>query len=405
MSKEETISEFTKILAQKDDDADDKKEKENELEVEDPNKEKEDEEGTEGDEEELVGKDKIEKFEEVPGFKEINKKYPNFFKDFPHLRHTFFHAKEYKELFPTVEDAREAIQNLEGFQALQDSLSGGKPEDIVNVLESIKELGSEAQPNFAINFLPSLRKVNQDLYYQVITPELVNFTKSMFDAGLRHENENLKNAALVASLHFFGDTKVATGEKKIDIGVKKSGESERDEKLENERASFRQERYTSFYNDVVSQADGELSKIILNGLDPKEEMTEGMKELIVEKVAKELSRVLSSDSIHTNRMNSLWKKAGIDNFSSQHKSKIIAAYLEAAKEIMPRIRAKVRANVLGIRERRSEEIGSNERRVEPKSTVSGGRQQSSNGKLDPKKIDWKKTSDLDLIRDKITFKS
>src|SRR6185503_16390587 len=249
-------------------------------------------------------------------------------------------------------------------------------------------------------------KMDQNLYYQVITPELVNFTRSMFNAGLRNENDNLKNAALVAAQHFFGDQKVASGDKEIKVpGTQK--ETKKDDKLERDRQNFKQERYTSFYNDVVGASDSQLLESINEGLDPKNVMTSGVKELIAEKVAKEISKTLSNDSIHVSRINSLWKKANNDNFSNSWKSKIVSAYLEAASEIMPRIRAKVRANVLGIRERSSDKTSENsEKRVEPKSTVGGGGQSSGkNGKVDSKKIDWRKTSDLDFLKDNITLKS
>jgi hypothetical protein len=357
-------------------------------------------------EDEKPVKVKTKEFIEIPKYKEITKKYPELFKDFPHLRHAFFHAKEYREMFPTVEDAKEAIENLEGFQTLQDAISKGGTEGAVAVLDSMKKLGDETLSNFASNFLSGVKKTDQDLYYQVITPELVNFTRSLYNAGIRNDNDNLKNTALVAALHFFGDAKVASGEKDIKVPVK---EAKKDDTLDAERKSFKQERYTIFYNDVVSDSNTKLSRMVQEGLDPKGNMSDGMKELVVEKVLKELSKTLGADPIHTARMNSLWKKAGTDNFNSSWKSKILSAYLEAAKDIMPKIRSKVRSNVLGIKDR-SLETSTNssgvKKRVEPQSTVGNSRRQSSSSRdIDPKKIDWKKTSDLDFLKGNITTRS
>lgn len=368
---------------------------------------KEDEDESEEDRQEKEDKDNKKSSVVIPQFKEITKKYPTLFKDFPHLRHAFFHAKEYRELFPTVEDAKEAIDSLENFKSLEESLGRGELEDIVNTLESLKGLGDDVVPNLALSFLSSIKKIDQDLYYKVITPELVNFTRSMFNAGLRNENDNLKNAALVAAKHFFDDPKVASGEKDIKLPER---ETKKDDKLELDRQNFKRERYTVFYNDVVGDADTQLSEIVLDGLDPKSNMSEGMKELVVEKVLKEISKTLSSNSAHTARMNSLWKKANDNNFSSPYKSKIITAYLEAAKEVMPRIRSKIRANVLGIRDRHSDaNVGGNgqRKRVEPgqnNGNNRGERGQSSNKDIDPNKIDWKKTSDLDYIAGRVTLK-
>jgi len=367
-----------------------------------PKKEEEEEEEEEKEEEE---KEEPEEKDKSKFLSEITKKYPTLFKDFPNLRHVFFHERQYRELFPTIEEAKEAADDLEGLVELEKALASGEADDIAGVISSMNELGEDVVENFADNFLPSLKSINQDLYYKAITPELVNFTRIMFDAGVRNENTNLCNAALMAALHFFGDPKIASGEKQINL-PKPEKRPREDSELENERRSFRQERYTSFYNDVVQSADGRLAELIADGIDPKNNMTKGMKALVVEKVSKEISKTLSNDSVHGSRMNGLWRKAGDDNFSSKHKSKIISAYLEAAEEILPRVRSKVRAEVLGIRTRHPEnKTGGTGKRAEPESTTGGGRQStSSNGNLDPKKIDWRKTSDLDLIKGNVTYK-
>ena len=60
----------------------------------------------------------------------------------------------------------------------------------------------------------------------MITPELVNLTRSLYNTGLRvageTKNENLKNAALVLAKHLFNNTKVATGEEEVKLPEKKS---------------------------------------------------------------------------------------------------------------------------------------------------------------------------------------
>lgn len=380
-------------------------EEKSELEVKSPKEEgeeteKEGEENEEGEiEKEEKGAKELE--DRTPAFKEITKKYPTLFKDFPNLRHMFFHEREYRELFPTVDDARDAVEELEGLRELEQSLAKGDPEDIAGIIDSFKELGEDTVTKFAVNFLPALRKVDQDVYYQTITPELVSFVRTMFDTGARNSNENLQNAALVASLHFFGDPKVASGEKEIkmpEVNKKK------DDKLEDERANFRHERYSAFYNDVVQDSDNKLVRMISDGIDPKEVMTDKLKELVVEKTIKEITKTLSTDKSHMSRINSLWRKAAEANFSSAWKSKIISTYLESAKEIMPRIRSSIKSGVLGTRERHSEIDGQEEQKETGKPKSNNVSRPSGNGKND-KNIDWRKTTDLDYIKGKITYKS
>jgi len=345
----------------------------------------------------------------APEYKEIVAKYPKLFKDFPELKHTFFQNKEYRELFPTVEEAREAHEDVTGLRELENALIDGDEGSVAGVMEAMKELGEDVIPNFALGFLPALQKLDQGVYYNVITPVLISVVRNVYDAGVSNDNENYRNAALLVSQYLFRDQKVASGEKEVKLAERKVKDNKQDNELERERTSFRQERYTALYNDVVQSCDSQLLDIVLDGIDPKDTIPEGVRDLIAEKVVKEISKVLGNSSSHKSRMDSLWKKAAGDKFSTGNKSRIVTAYLEAAREIMPRIRNKIRSNVLGIRERQPESGGRTERR-EPKSTTGGGQQTRSSGNGDrkssanPKDIDWRKTSDMDLFNDRVTYK-
>lgn len=412
----ETLQDLQDILSGDDDSQDEKDIKVGDPEDDDDDLGNEDDEdsleGTNEDKDNKEGSDNKEDEEKVNTlkFKEVTKKYPNLFKDFPDLRHKFFHEEQYRELFPSIEEAKEALEEVEGFRELETSLKSGTVQDTEGILESIKELGADVVANFADNFLPALQKIDQDTYFRTITPLLVQSVRNLYDSGIQNENENFQNAALVMAKYLFGDMKVASGEKEVKLSEKPGSKGKgKDTELENERAQFRNERYTTFLNDVTQTSNSQITSLIENGLDPKNAMPSGMKRLIVREVAEEISKVLGANSTHKSKMNSLWKKAGDGNFQSNWKSKILSAYLEAAEEVMPRIRSKIRAEALGIRERRPENNGDKDnRRREPKSTVSNGRSSNSQNKgkeLNAKNIDWKKTSDIDLFNDKVTMKS
>lgn len=414
--EEDSIKDFQDFLESEDEENKDGKDKE-EIVVDDPEEDeddKEDEEENVDEGEDKKGKEREEKDNKksdktdlearvaIPNFKEIIKKYPDFFKDFPQHRHVFFQNKEYRELFPSVEEAKEAAEQLETFSSLQENLASGKSEDVISVLESMKDLGEDVVSNFASNFLDGIKKVDQDLYYSVITPELVKMTRNVFNAGVRNENENLRNAAAVISQHLFGNAKVASGEAEVKLPSKKV---EVDDKLEKERLAFKNERYSTFYNDIVSDSDVKLDSLIMSGLDEK--ISKGLREVIVERTRREISKILGEDKVHASRMNSLWRKAGSDNFTSPHKNKILSAYLEGAKGLIPKVRSKVRSEILGTRDRNSEtNAGPAKKRVEPPNNAGGvgsSRKQSNfdNGK----KIDYKKTSDLDILNDRVVYKN
>jgi len=83
--------------------------------------------------------------------------------------------------------------------------------------------------------------------------------------------------------------------------------------------------------------------------------------------------------------------------------------LESVKQILPKVRSKVRSSTLGTRERHSETGERRERREstnrssEERSNSSSSRSRS-NGRSE-KDIDWSKTTDLQYLQGKITYKS
>ena len=337
------------------------------------------------------------KNEAIPAFKEVDKKYPKFFKDFPGFRHMFFREREYSKVFASVEEAQEALEAVESLQNFESSITSGDMEDLNKTLKSFKELGDDVIPSLAINFLPALKKSSPDDYYTAVTPLMVTFVRNLYDNGVRNGNENLKNAGLLAAIHFFEDADVATGKRQIASG----SEKKKDVSLENDRQQFKQERYTTFYNDVVQDSNSRLESMVKNGLDPKDLMSDKMQQMVTREIISEIDKILTSDRSHTSRMNSLWKKAGESNFARENKARILNAYLGRAKELLPTIRSKVRNAALGTKQINKDKVKD---RTEPKGGGNGSRSSSSSKNIDSKNIDWSKTTDLDVIRGNITYR-
>ena len=370
-------------------------------EVQDSTRENEEEESDKEEkesEEEQEEEEEGPKLDASPTWKQLNTKYPQLFKDFPGLKHTFFHAQEYRKVFGSVEDAQEAAEQVENFKQLGDQFTSGRVEDLTS---AIKTFDNEVIESFGTNFLPALKAASPEAYYEAITPELSNFCRTLYDYGARNNNDNMKNAALVAAAHFFGDSKVASGESKV-----QAKEPKKDTKLDEERTQFRTERYNTLLRDVTEHCDTTIDNLIKTGLDPKNSMSESMARMLTKEIRNEINKVLNSDRSHVSKMNSLWKKASVEGFSSVHKSNISKAYLERAKEIMPSIRSKIRSAALGIRTRKKSEGDSDNTngRREPQNTTGGGSNKGGQSTNDARKIDWSKTSDLDFINDRVTLK-
>ena len=341
-----------------------------------------------------------------PSVKEVLKEFPELFKKFPEMRTIYFREQELSKLFSTIDEAKEAAERLEGLSALEEQLTSGSLEDTEKIISSIKDVGEDSLNNYSINFLPALRKVDVNAYYRVITPELATFVRSLYDAGVRlgdKAGENQRNAAMVASLYLFQDKDIATGKSTLNLPGPKEVKKEDHSEVENERAKFKVERFESLFQDVVSEYEDRIGRLIQEELDPDEVMSPYMKKVLTRDIIKEIDSALLSDRSHKNNMAVIWKQAGSSNFNSSWKAKILSAVLARAKTIMPSIRSKVRSEALGTSERVSKKMVDTSKISKTKNVGHG----SSNGnpvrtditRIDPKKID-RSMSDLDILQGK-----
>jgi len=375
------------------------------VEPEEEEKKGGEEKGEEEEKEEKVEEDKEEKvvsFRHRPTVRDITTKFPEFFKTFPDMRHVLFREGEYANIFPTIDDAKEASQTVENYNHLSDLVSSGKREDFTEFLKGINEADSLSQ--MASNFLPSLHEVNSDLYYRVTQPILESILRNAYKTGLDGGNDNLKNAALHVARWALGDPAYATGEKKsepIKIDTPKSSD------LDRERAEF----YTQKYNDakgyVDSTASSRLYAEVKRGFDPNNILPQATVDLWTKHIVEEIDRSLVKDERHMKAINSMWKRAHAAGYAGDWKDRILSSYLSAARALMPAIRAKARATAFGSQRQLVEENERQARKSEGRKDVSGSaNSQGVRGAkpINPKTIDWEKTSDLDILNDNVTYR-
>ncbi len=363
-------------------------------------------------EEETLEVEEEEEFHIRPSLQEVTKEFPDLFKKFPALRDMYFREQKLTEVFPTVEEAEAAKEDLEGFEKLELQLSTGKLDDTQSTLKTVKELGEDVLPNLAINFLPALKQIDPNSYYSAVTPILVEMVRTLHDVGTRNSNDNFKNAALVASLHFFGDQEVATGKREVNLPKPKVSDQkdEKDSTVNKEREEFNKERYNALFSDVAEEYESQLTNKIENGLDPDEVMTPYFRTMLIKDIISRINNALSIDRGHKAQMDSLWKKASAAGFSRNWKDRILNAALSRAKTIIPTVRSKARAEALSTKANHGQKVISSG--TIKKEALNTGTSKSNNppsmrqiGNLDPKKIDYSQTSDLDIIQGRVHLKS
>lgn len=353
--------------------------------VKDEKEEEEDEEK----EEEDVKEDKP--IYNRPKLKDISTKYPGIFKDFPQIKTALFREEEYTKIFPTVEDAVKAADDYQAYEELSDSVLNGDASGFIKALDKTEETG-----NFSVKYLQTLQKQNPDLHYRVLAPYLATAAKSFYNFGVKNNNEDIKNAAEFFAHFLFEDVEIAKG-KAYEGGIKVK---EEDPELKKEKNRYHKERSTEFTNSTLTDLADQLGALIDKGL-PKDIDSE-IKDTIHQRIVQHLDVELQKDPAYMKLMGSLWKNA---DGSAAARSRIISAYLARAAKPLAAKRRELKIKFLGYKEneqlRQTANMNASRREGGSPSRVSNGRGMQVKN---PKAIDWKHTSDLDFLNDKVALK-
>jgi len=376
------------------------KEETEEEEVEENKEDKEDKEESEDKEDkEEKEEDKEEEKErptqyDRPTITAIKKEFPEFFNKFPTLQNAFFREQEFTRLFPTVDDAKQALEDNNALSVLRDAALSG---DASPVIEALSQSEATSIPKFAKTLLKTLHKDHNDVYVEVVSPLFENALRGAFNYAKSKGDEDLEKAAQAFSNYIFGTPEVAEGKRTF---VKE----EKPDVIDKKREEFNKERYQTSYADVESRISTALTKMISTGLDPDKVLTEYVGKKLSADVLDAVGKALAADVSHMAAMKSYWHRAQRNGFDSDSISKIVNAYLARAKQVMPSIRAKLKKAAIGdtkvAAENRNRSIG--EKINADRRPSSGAPPKNGKASVTSREIDYAKTSDLDLLEDRIT---
>jgi len=361
---------------------------------------REDEKEEEDEEEEEKPEEKEEPRVGRPSIGQVKKEFPGIFKKFPELKSSLFRDEEFSKSFATPEEAAEAVVKAENYDQLEQSLVQGTPELL---MKELHENNPRAFEKVAKNWLPQLRAIDERAYVSATEPVLEELVCLAFRHGEKIGDKNLAMSARHIANFIF-----ANGGDIPDIGAKQEkGPSPAEVQLQQEREQWAETRRKEADQEIYGHVIKTLDQTIRQGLDPSESMTERMRASIVTDVINEMNRVLAKDAVHNKRMSALWKRAAQDSYSRQSKESIAHTYLSGVRPLIREIRNRIRAEYLGSPRKK----GAQEQQQQPvkkrpfegsSRRVDGRRERAT--VLDPKQIDYSRTSDADILNDKVTLR-
>lgn len=333
-------------------------------------------------------------------FKELKEVDPEIFKKIPGLRAAIANEQQYASIFPNVRDAQEAQETVVAFNQLRESVLSGDPKPF---LDELVEADPDAAQKFVDNFLPTLNREAPAVYFKVALPIVNQTLRNVRDFAKQNGLEQLYFAVGHISKHLHGDVH----------GINQQEQSRPDPRIQNEKQKLDQERQefvssqqSSFKESVNSDIRTKLGNSIARQLDPENALPKGLRKSMIAEAMDLIDSTLAPDRRHMTYMNSLWREAHSGKYTRAASDKIVSAFLARVKTLIPSTVQKVRNDYLVSDKRNREVVNSVKnnkvKQFIPSTAPSRNAGQSKN--VDPKKIDFKHTSDEDIFEDKITLK-
>lgn len=309
--------------------------------------------------------------------KALKEDFPEIFKKHPGLKDVIFKEREFSKVYGSVDDAKEAATKAETFDNFEATLLNG---GIGEILDAVAEQDSNAAVKLAENFLPELYQRSKQVFAKVTIPVVKNVLRSTFTRANNQGNKQLALACKYISRDLFEEADVLKA-----TSIEEEQPDPRAEEINREKAKLFEEKKLAANDEIVGNVKARLSKDITSKLGSN--LSDFVREALTEKILSELNITLTKDKAYMNHLSSLWKKMAKAGFPAEAKSKITSASLARARQVLPAVIAKVKAQQKKPSEKKVV-------KQEPKAKVIPGQRSSkasrerSPGKLDRSMSDY-----------------
>ena len=308
-----------------------------------------------------------------PSWNELKEKYPGIEKN-KEVREVYFREKAFSEVFSSVDDAKLANDKALHLDYFDQAFAEGKVEVLINALTD------ETKEVFAEKILPTLYENDPKLFNRAYRPVLVELVNEIHNFADKKQDDNLKKSVLNICKYIFNDYKLPA--RNTPSSPEIEGEKR---KLQEERANLFNQNKSQFTNSTEKAIQKTLDKIILDGLNVKNEFLQSS---ILKETKKAVLNTIYQDPAFATRMKSLYAQAARSNFTDEYKARIISTLLGRAKGIALKARADIKASALGKRPAEKPENKPN--RVEGRKTETKESSKKGNTSTSGK-------SDMDII--------
>jgi hypothetical protein len=329
---------LTKPLKPKEEDKG--KDKEDKVKATDKDEDVEDKDEDEDEDEIDELKDIEEDLEEVPEEKlelvtpvrrrEILKKYPTLFKDFPYLEKAYYRDQQFTEILPTIADAKEAAESHRVLQRYtEDMVEKG---NVDNVLKMIKEHSPETFAQVVDNYMDKLKAVDPAAHIHVQSNLVKNVILGMVESAKSDGDDDLRTAALLLNKWAFGTAKFTPPEKMAK--ETKPEDKTKEAEITQREKEFNERLTKNAMGQVNTRVNNSIKSAIENNIDPQNAMTDYVKRNATRDALEKITDLIERDTRFQLIVNKLWEKAHKSNFSDDSLAEVRRAFLSKAKSLL-----------------------------------------------------------------------
>lgn len=273
--------------------------------------------------------------------KEILKKYPKLFKEFPYLETAYYREQAFTAIFPNPAEAKEAREASETLENFEKELFDGKTE---NILKAVKSETPKAFAKLVDDYLPTLARIDEKAYHHVLGNTIKETIITMVDEAKRSGNDGLRAAALLLNQFVFG-TSDFVAPKKLAPATTTEVDPERAE-LDRQKLEFDQTRFNTANDDLNRRVNNSIKATIEENIDKKDDMSSFIKKHAVKQALEEVEGLIEKDARFKTIIYKLWEKAAKSNYSSDSMNDIRSAFLSKARTLLPTVIKKARTEGL-----------------------------------------------------------
>lgn len=374
---------------------------------EDVEKDKDDEdvvdEDKDKDKEKDKKKEKVEEDEDeeptgdkrIPSLKALKTAYPDIFKKFPHVRTAIAEHQQFRNIYSSIDEAKEAAEGHDNFLKISDKLMDEG--DFGFLLDELNKADGAATTRMVRKILPAILERSRDLYMDITEAPIQQFVHAAYRRAKSDGNKNLENSALHI-WKFLGKEGLPS--------AADTGPDPKDEEFQKRVTEFENKKLGDARQTVNQEIRESLVDLIENAVDPNDALKGTTKKALVNELIRLVDEDVAGDRNHMSRVDRLWANARRSSYANGHLSRIISAYLERAKQVLPKHARKVREENNISDDQQDKDKKGERRPAERRESKEPIRRPSAHGnpprprtirETNPRDIDWSRTSDEDVL--------